>query len=345
MKTLPHSVTRIQDIAHLAGVSVSTVSRVLNCSGYVKEAVRERVEQIIAQTGYTPNAVAKSLKHQATRSIGVIIPKINSFTASEVVAGISKVLTEQGYNILLADVANSLEKELQALTMFRQQRVKGVLIMAAEMNVAWQKAVSALHVPVVVTGQDASHLGISSVVQAEKTASAEMLDYLWRCGHRRIAYIGVTQNDVELGIARRAGVDAGLAHYGAALLPECCVISPGFDFIDGSKAVDMLLAQMAGQVPSAIFAVTDRLAIGAMRRLADRNIRVPDEVSVVGMGDIDLAQLYQPRLTTVHYNYFATGECAAKALLENIENPLSPAQRIVLGYELKIRESVRRLAV
>lgn len=344
MESLPQSPLRIQDIARLAGVSVSTVSRVINNSGYVKKEVRGKVEEIIAQTGFTPSAIAKDLKRQKSSLVGVVIPKINSFTASEMVAGITQTLSARNLSVLLADAENSPEKEADALALFRTQRVNGVLILAASMNEAWQEAVNKLQVPVVVCGQDATAFGVSSVMQNEVPACADLTDYLWRCGHRRIGVIGVGQSDVQIGVERKRGVEKALAKHGAVLDERFCVAAPGFEFRDGGAAVDALLAQCQGELPSALLAVTDRLAIGAMRRLIDLSIRVPEDVSVVGVGDIDLAGLLHPRLTTVHYDYFSTGAEAARLLLDALAAPTPEPVRKVMPYSLKIRETVRNLA-
>lgn len=342
MKTLPHPI-RIQDVAEMAGVSASTVSRVMNRSGYVSASVRAKVEAVVAQTGYTPSAIAKDLKRRQSRLVGVIIPQINSFTAGGIVAGLSKVLSEHGFSVLLANVEHSSDEEIKALELFRAQRVNGVLILAAGMDARWQAAVKQLHVPVVVSGQDATAFGIPSVIQNERAATGELVDYLWRCGHREFGFIGVSETDIQIGTERKRGFDDALTRHGQTLSAARYVTAPGFEFSDGSQAVDTLLTQNTGSLPSAIFAVTDRLAIGAIRRLADRQVKVPEEISVVGMGDIDLANLYQPRLTTVHYNYFSTGEHAARLLINRMQTGSDTPQRLVLKYEIKIRESVKRL--
>lgn len=344
MESLPQLPLRIKDIAQLAGVSVSTVSRVINNSGYVKKEVRGKVEEIVQQTGFTPSAIAKDLKRQTTSLVGVVIPKINSFTASETVAGITQTLSAQNLNVLLADAENSPEKEVDALSLFRTQRVNGVLILAASMNAAWQEAVHKLQVPVVVCGQDATAFGLSSVMQNEALACADLTDYLWRCGHRRIGFIGVDKSDIQIGIERKRGVEKALARHGSALDARFCVTAPGFEFRDGGTAVDLLVAQCQDELPTALMAVTDRLAVGAMRRLIELSVRVPDDISVVGVGDIDLAGLLHPRLTTVHYDYFSTGVLAARLLLDALRTPPSEAVSKVMAYTLKVRESVKNLA-
>lgn len=344
MESLPQSPLRIQDIARLSGVSVSTVSRAINKSGYVKQEVRDKIEGIIQQTGFTPSAIAKDLKRQKSSLVGVVIPKINSFTSSETVAGITQTLAAHNLAVLLADAENSPQKEIEALALFRTQRVNGVLILGASMNEAWQEEVRKLQVPVVVCGQDASAFGISSVMQNDTLACADLADYLWRCGHRRIGFIGVAKSDIQVGVERRRGLEKALSRHGAHLDERFCVTAPGFEFKDGGTAVDTLLAQCQDEMPSALLAVTDRLAIGAMRRLADVSIRVPEDLSVVGVGDIDLAGLLQPRLTTVHYDYFSTGVQAASLLLDALRSSSPEPVRKVMAYSLKIRESVRNLA-
>jgi LacI family sucrose operon transcriptional repressor len=340
METIPYPVTRIRDVAKLAKTSVSTVSRVLNNSGYVKAEVRTRIEAVIAETGYVPSSLAKDLQRQQSSLVGVIIPKINSYTSGEMVAGLSSVLNAQRYSVLLASTDNHPQSELDSLKLFREKRVNGVLLLGTELSEAHRLAMAQMPVPVVVIAQDAARHGISSVLQDERAAAAALTRYLLACGHRRIGLLGVHEFDVQVGIERKQGFIDALRE--AGIEPEpALMVQGGFDFQSAASGVDHILAQ--GEAPSAILAVTDRLAVGAISRLTERGIAVPAAISVAGMGDIDLAAVFQPRITTVRYDYFQTGARAAALLVEAMQGELTVAQKIIMGYQLKIRDSVRDL--
>lgn len=337
MDTTSSTKLNIKRIAELAGVSTSTVSRVLNRSGYVKTDVRERVEEVIAQTGYIPSGVAKNLKSQRTNMVGVILPRINSFASSEITAGIASRLAAQGYMTILANSANNPDSELNYIDVFKSHRVCGVLILATIITPQHEERMNGLGVPVVVVGQDASRLGFPSVVQDERQATQELTGYLIRSGHRRIGLIGVGEWDQQVGCERKNGFLDAMAAAGLACREED-MVNGGFDLADGIRGADQLIT--AGGGPTAILAVTDRLAIGAMSRLLERRIPVPGAVSVAGVGDIDVASVYTPKLTTVHFDFFGTGAAAADMLVRRMRGKPLPALRTVMPFSLCIRDSV-----
>lgn len=329
----------IRQLAEKAGVSTSTVSRVLNNSGYVRQEVRSHVERIIAETGYVPSGIAKNLKANRSDTVGIVIPRINSFASSEITAGISTALAEAGLFPLLGNSANTPEQELRYLDIFRGHRVSGVVMLATMITPAHLEAMRGMGVPVVVVGQDASAQGFVSVIQDERRATRQMTDYLIRCGHRRIGLIGVADWDVQVGCERKGGYLDALHAAGIDPAPDH-MVTGGFDLSDGAAGIDKLVPFANDVSPSAVLAVTDRLAIGAISRLAERRLSVPDEVSVAGVGDIDVAQVYRPKLTTVHFDYYATGRAAARLLIDELGDAPSAALRQVMPFELRVRDSV-----
>lgn len=342
MESIPPTAPTIKQIAQLSGASTSTVSRVLNRSGYVSETVRVRIEQVIRDTGYMPSSIAKDLKSQRSSMVGVIIPKINSFASSEIVAGISSVLTDKQYSVVLANTANTPKSELDYLHVFKQQRVCGILMLATDFTSEHLDTIRSMLAPVVITGQDVSEHGVPCVIQDERSAARQLTDYLIRCGHRRIGLIGVGDWDKQVGCERKAGYLEALAAQGLAP-SETDIVYGGFDLLDGAAGADKLFPYSSDRSPTAILAVTDRLALGAMSRLMDRGIRVPGDVSVVGMGDIDISAVYRPKLTTVHYDYFKTGAAAASILVKRMQESGRDVERQVMPFELRVRESVATL--
>jgi len=338
MVSIPQKRITIRDIAALAGVSTSTVSRVLNNSGYVKVEVRERIEAVISETHYTPSELAKQLKSHRSGLIGVIIPKINSYTTSEIVAGISSTLEPLGYQMLLANTANSVAEEEAAYDLFRRQRVAGVLHSATTVNDNLIRAIREAGLPVVMIGQDASHLGVTSVIQNERAAARQLTEHLLSRGHSRIGLVTVSEEDIQVGGERTAGYVEALQARGLAVDPDL-MVRASFRTGAGEEAAERLLRAKGSARCTAILAVTDRLAVGVMACLHDHGIRVPDEMAVAGMGDSDMAWMVRPTLSTVHYDYAGTGAEAARLMLGIRESKDGATSRTVMPYRLALRRS------
>ena len=338
MVTIPDKRLTIRDIAALAKVGTSTVSRVLNNSGYVKAEVRARIDAVIAQTRYTPSEPAKQLKSRRSGLIGVIIPKINSYTTGEVVAGISATLAPSRCQMLLANTDNSVAQEQEAYDLFRRQRVAGVLHLATTVNDPLVDAMHEAGLPMVLIGQDASHLGIASVIQNERSAARMMTEHLIESGHRRIGLVTVGEEDIQVGGERTAGYLEALQAHGLSVDPEL-IVRTSFKAEAGEEAAERLLRLTGSRRCTAILAVTDRLAVGAMACLHDHGIRVPQDMAVAGVGDSDMARMVRPALSTVHYDYAGTGAQAAQLMMDMLDAQHSDAARIVMPYRLALRRS------
>ncbi|WP_233211886.1 LacI family DNA-binding transcriptional regulator [Trinickia caryophylli] len=310
----------------------------LNNSGYVKASVRERIEAVMSQTHYTPSELAKQLKSHRSGLVGVIIPKINSYTTSEVVAGISSILSPLRYRMLLVNTDNSVEEEQAAYDLFRRQRVAGVLHLATTVNGDLVTAIREAGLPMVMVGQDASHLGITSVIQNERSAARQITEHLFACGHTRIGLVTVSEDDIQIGGERTAGYLEAFHAHGLAVAPES-IVRASFQAEAGEEAAERLLRAPAAMRCTAILAVTDRLAVGVLACLHDHGIRVPGDMAVAGMGDSDMARMVRPSLSTVHYDYAGTGAQAARLMLNMLENGDGEPVRAVMPYRLALRRS------
>ena len=192
----------IAEIASRAGVSKAAVSRYLN-NGYVSSEKREAIRRVIEETGYVPSQQAQTLRTGKSRMVGVIVPRIDSESISRVVAGISRVLEEHDYHLLLANTDNNIHKELEYLEVFRSGNVDGVILVATILSGAHRQALAALESPVVLVGQRME--GMTCVFHDDRGAAAAVTGLLLGGGRRRIGYIGVTPRDKAAGAARRAG--------------------------------------------------------------------------------------------------------------------------------------------
>ena len=190
----------IIDIAKLAGVSKSTVSRYLN-NGYVSSEARDKIKKILDETGFTPQRQAKGMRTKKTNLIGVIVPKISSETPARVVEGITEILSPNGYDILIANTNLSIEKELEYLNIFKANQVDGIIFMATKVTEKHIEVMNNLEVPIVVVAQDVE--GFSSVFFNEYDATRDITSYLIEKGHNKLAYIGVYEEDKAVGLYRK----------------------------------------------------------------------------------------------------------------------------------------------
>ena len=192
----------ISEIARMAEVSVSAVSRYMN-GGYVSEEKKERIRKAIQETGYVPSAHAQTMRTKRTKVVGVVIPKINSESISRVVAGISEELSEAGYELLLGNTGNNQEQELRYLKIFDQNRVDGIIFIGTMMNKEHEKRLKSIQVPVVLLGQQESY--ISCVYHDDYHAAKEMASLLAAGPHKKIGFLGVPARDKAVGKDRYQG--------------------------------------------------------------------------------------------------------------------------------------------
>ncbi len=324
----------IAEIAKLAGVSKACVSRYLN-HGYVSEEKKRRIQKIIDETGYVPSRQAQSLRTGKSGMIGVILPKINSESIGSMVAGISSVLNENNFDILLANTENSVDKELNYLEIFRQGQIEGLIFLATILTPRHRALLQNYPVPVVVLSQKTDDL--SCVYNNDHDAAREVTRLLLESGRKKIGYIGVTQKDQAVGAARRAGFSEALQERGIEI-PEEHMVTTGFMLEDGNAAAQQLF-ERAPDI-NAVFCATDSLAVGAMQYIKGIGRRIPQDVSIVGMGHSRMTEIVSPRLTTVHLFLETGGMEAAQMLLQILDSGLDMKKQVMLGYEVIRQESV-----
>ncbi|MEG6574797.1 LacI family DNA-binding transcriptional regulator [Caldibacillus debilis] len=326
----------INEIAKLANVSRTTVSRVLNNSGYVSDEARARVLKVIEETGYVPSHQAKSLRTKQTKVVGVILPKISTGTSSRVVMGMDEVFSERGYQILLANTNLQREKEIEFLNLLKSRRVDGIILLATNIDEKLVKEIENIDIPFVAVGQEIPHC--SYVVHDDYNAAKTITYKLIEKGRKHIAFIGVYESDYAVGVLRKRGYIDALKEHDLAIEPSLIAVCD-FKLESGYKAMEKIMMN-APVFPDGVFAATHRLAIGAMQYLKEKNVKIPDEISVASIGDSDLSKIYSPALTTIDYEYEEAGRKAAEILLRQIEEKNNEQQKITLGYRLIERDSI-----
>ncbi len=323
----------IEEIAKMAGVSRTTVSRYLN-GGYVAEEKKERIGKVIGETGYRPSVQAQSLRTKKSRQIGVILPKISSDSISEMVEGISSVLGAEGYFLLLANTENNEKAELNYLDIFSRNKVDGIILIGTVMTQAHREAFSALSIPFVIVAQQVD--GFSCVYYDDYGAAYALTQLLLEKGNK-IGYIGVREDDKAAGYNRKRGFLAALREKGREFDASYGEVAL-FNMQSGYEQASELFARHPDI--DSLFCATDHIAAGALLYLKGAGISVPEQVRVVGVGDGKISRVTSPTLTTAHLYYNECGKKAAQILLERITGDV-PVQDIRLGYQIVERESTR----
>ena len=333
----------IKDVARMSGVSISTVSRVINRSAFVSPEIRQTVEKILAETGYRPNALARGLLSNSTQTIGVMLPRIDLSTFAAMFDGIAQLLSDKGYGVMLANTRDDLAEELRYMDLFNEQRIDGMLFFGTGENAAYADALAKLRAPVMLVGQSGAYLGCPSVRLDNFGAARAMVNYLISLGHRRIACLAVPDHDVGIGIERKRGYLAALADNGIEFDPSMLVVGT-FEYASGEEGAKTLMRSPGGP-PTAIFTITDRLAVAAAGWLLRNGFPVPGEVSVACIDDPELLSFCYPAITAMCFDYRQAGMRAASMLIESIEGGVagsaSNPSEVVMPYALTVRESTR----
>lgn len=328
----------IIDIAKLAGVSKSTVSRYLN-NGYVGAVAREKIKKVIDETGFTPQSYAKSLRTGKTNLIGVIVPKISTETAPMVVQGITEVLSENNYDVLIANTNLSVEKEFEYLNIFKNNQVDGVIFMGTKITPKHKEIMDKLNVPVVVVAQYMDNY--PCVYHDDFNAAKYITEYLIKKNHKNIGFIGVYEDDRSVGLERENGYIAALKENDIEV-NENNIKLGDFSYESGYKLAKELIDK--DEIPTAIFAVTDNLAIAIIDCLQDNGLNVPKDIAVVSIGDTRIANVVSPKLTTIHFHYKTSGRKSAEIMLDLLKKGVKTSKtikkNIKLSYRLIERNSV-----
>ena len=326
----------IKEIAARANVSRTTVSRVLNNSGYVGEEAKKRVEQVIKETGYIPSENAKSLRTKKTKVIGVILPKISTETSSRLVSGIDEILANEGYQILLSNTNLNPDKEIESLRLLKSRNVDGIILSATNINEELLEEIDQLQVPFVMVGQSAE--GLSTVLYDDYQAAKDMTNLLIKKGYKQIAFIGVDEKDQAVGLTRKNGYLDAMKE--AQLVVEKNWIEKGiFDVKSGSECMKRIINESSIK-PTAVLTVTDRLAIGAMQTINECGLSIPGDIAVAGMGASELSSFITPSLTTVDFSIEDAGREAALMILLKIEGKDYYGEKRIISYRLVERESI-----
>lgn len=325
-------------IAAQLGVSITTVSKVLNNHTDISETTKARVLAKVAELGYQPNAVARSLTLRSTRTIGIVIPDLMHSFFVEIIAGLEKVASAKGYGLLLCSSNEDARKERAELEMLRQRQVDAIVLASADTsgNTDLLQRFSALGIGIVMIDRD-DHPDVrcDRVLTDDHEVGRLATAHLAAHGRRAIAHIAGPS--IVHAKRRAEGYADALAGAGLKARPEW-IVRGGFKDGDGYRAMKRVLA-LRPKV-DAVFAANDPAAIGAMKAIWEAGLRVPEDIAVVGAGDITFGDLLRVPLTTVSWSRDDQGRQAAELILDRIgPRPAGRFRRVVIPPKLVVRQS------
>lgn len=326
----------IDDVAKLAGVSNSTVSRVLNKKEYVKESTRNRVYDAVAQLGYKPSRIARSLRANASQIIGLIISDIQNPFFTSLVRAVEDIAYEHNYSLLLCNTDEDPEKENLYVELMLSERVSGVIITPTREYGCPVSKLLEMNVATVCVDRQVFDCETDSVVSNNKESSFKLVDHLINNGHQRIgALFGpskITTFRERLEGYRNAHLQHNLS------LDENLIKQGSPKEQEGYVLTNQLLD--LPERPTALIAGNNLMALGAFHAIKDNKIALPDDISLVSFDDREWTQLITPTITVASQPTYEMGKQAAELVMRRLENENYPIMHIVLESEIVFRESV-----
>jgi LacI family transcriptional regulator len=329
----------IKDVAKEAGVSIATVSRVLNDVDVVNEETKKKVQEAIAKLGYRPNIVARSLKTQRTKTVGILIPDISSQFYPEIVRGTEDVANIYDYNIILCNSDSDLEKEKEYLRVLKEKMVDGVLYMSSSLEPEIVAIIKELELPTVLVETTDREKTFPSVTIDNREAGYDAVTYLINRGNKRIAYIGVHKDAVNAAAVRYFGYEDALKEHGIEINKDLIYFGE-IKAKEGYEAINRILEKTSDI--DAVFCASDELAMGAINALREKGLSIPGDVDVIGFDNIYTSSLFYPKLTTVAQPMYDMGSVGMRMLIKLINKKDLDEKNYVLPYEIIERDSCKK---
>jgi LacI family transcriptional regulator len=334
-------IVTMREVAERAGVSVTTVSHVINNSRPVKPQTRDRVEEAMQALGYQPNVLARSLRRGVTHTIGIILPDSANPYFAEVVRGIEDTSFNQGYSVILCNSDNNLDKEHHYTNVLVEKQVDGIIFVAAGLSSENINSLQDRGVPVVLVDRRVPEVQVDNVLADNQGGGWLATSHLIELNHRIIGCIAGPKG-VRLSRERIDGFHQALDTAGISLDPSR-IVEGDFQYQSGYEGAKKLFNQTPS--PTAIFACNDLMAIGAYRFAHENDLKVPGQLSIVGFDDVRLAAYTNPPLTTIHQLKHEMGSRSAELLMERIADQELKPRQVMLDTKLVIRGSTTSLQV
>jgi LacI family transcriptional regulator len=328
----------IYDVAKKANVSISTVSRVFNNSPLVSSKTRKKVQKVIDEMGFVPSSIARSLVSASSKTIGLIVSDITNPFFADTIDGIESVLHSEGFSVFLCDTRYNREREANYINQMLEKRVDGIIIFSAD--ISGIELLTGIKNELPIVSIQSAFKEVDCVNTTDEEGAYEAVDFLIKSGHRKIAFLVYDYDNSTITNTMkgylRAHDDEGIP------VNDDYIIKMKFNPNAGYYMAKELLE--SHPEVTAIFAYNDMIAIGAYMAIYQKGLKIPDDISVVGYDDIEMASIISPGITTVSQPFYEMGRTAAELLLKRIkEEDRSIPQTILLPTRLTVRGSTRTL--
>ncbi|MFC0469839.1 LacI family DNA-binding transcriptional regulator [Halalkalibacter kiskunsagensis] len=331
--------TTIKDVALQANVSISTVSRIINNQPGYSEATKEKVEKVIKEMGFHPNGLARGLIHKKTHTIGVLLPNIISSFSSKLLNGIEESAHENHFSTIVCNTGPLGNRTLEYLSVLGEKKVDGIILTSSPLKEEYYKEIKALDIPVILLSSMSYRYSVPYVKVDDKQAAYHAASYLIQNGHTKIAMISGSQDDELAGLPRYEGFIKALGDHGLSV-NENIIVYGDFGFQSGRTSMEQLLPFR--DEFTAIFVASDDMAMGAISVASEHNLKVPDDFSVIGYDNTNIAEMAIPPLTTVAQPLREMGKVAITKLIEMINNQDTIASAI-MAHEIIERKTVKKI--
>lgn len=329
----------IYDLAKELQISVATVSRALNDDNAVSKKTKKKIFELAEEWGYRTNNFARNLKNQRTNTIGVIVPRLNSYFMSTVIAGIESMANNEGYNLIITQSSESFEKEISSAKTMFNNRVDGLLVSLSydNENLDHYAQFSKKNIPVILFDRGNESHDFTNIFIDNQKAGYEATKHLLEQGCKRIVHITAKSN-LKVYADRLTGYKKALAEHNIPVKKEY-IIACNLSQEAGSEAALAMLKLKAK--PDGVFVANDNCAVGCMLTLKENGISIPNDIAVVGFNNDPVSKVIEPNLTTIDYPGYKMGEVAAYHLINHLKGsaPTNATDTIVLRSELVVRNS------
>jgi LacI family transcriptional regulator len=327
----------IKDVAKEARVSIATVSRVLNNIDVVNDDTKQRVKDAIEKLGYRPNIVARSLKTQRTRTVGIIVPDISNQFYPEIVRGAEDVANIYEYNVMLCNTDLEKDKEIEYIRIMKEKMADGIIYMSSFLDEDLLKLLEELKLPAILIENTDPSGKLASVSIDNEKAAYDGVAYLIKKGNKKIAYVGADKGGNNLSANRYKGYEKALKEK-KVKIDEDMIEFTGSKAKDGFDAVNRILEKSE---IDAVFCTGDEIAMGVINGLRERGIKVPEQVDVMGFDNIYFSSIFYPKLTTVAQPMYDMGSVGMRMLIKKINGSEPEEKSYVLDHQIIERSSCK----
>ncbi|QUH29280.1 LacI family DNA-binding transcriptional regulator [Vallitalea guaymasensis] len=331
---------KIKDVAKKAGVSVTTVSRVLNDGKYVSDELKEKVKKAIEELNYSPSFIARSLVLKKTNLLAVIVPNITASVNSIILSKIEETASKNNYNIIVCNMAENLDKQYKYLNIFKEMRVDGIIITNEKIDDKTRDFLESINIPIVFASAKPSNQKHIAIVVNNYQAAYDAAEYLTSLGHKRIAFIGGDRRDITSGQERYNGYRNALKNNKIPLVEEYVEFG-NYSLQDGYSIMNKILK--CKKLPTAVFAASDDMAVGAINCIKDNGLKVPDDISVIGFDGTAVVDIVRPRLTSMEQPIKEMGTMAVEMLIQKINKQQTLVNEVIVNHELVVRDSCKKV--